>query len=520
MMSSSLQIERRIVPRWRSLATTLRLNELGPSTSPKLIAPSSNEAILEKRLTAWNGTRDLVTASELLEAEITSGGEEGAATSAAQYILGRDDATPMLRRLAELGLAHFNSASQVASNWLPHSKKASLRAQLIAYPRNPLVWAELSLLDLLSTRRRFAVRDMLVALQLAPNNRHVLRSAARLFLNLGQPDRALATLRGTDRTLEDPWLMAAEIAVASVNGMSSVALGRGRKLLSSSDFSDWDLSELSGAIATEEMLAGRNKRARDLFRRSAIEPTGNALAQVAWASPKFGGELVTSPTYTEEGDEAQAITSSQVGDVASVLDSCQKWATSEPYSIRPFEMASAAAAEREMYDETLDLANRGLRIRPLAPWLLNNKAFALINKGRLVEAEAVLSKVPASEEFASLARIANEGLIQIKLGNIERGEAKYVEAVLGFRKTGNSRLAAVAGCYLAKALADAQVGYAAEVLRAATRTIERYKIPGLTAMMRMVEDRFELGRRARSMEPMPMERLQLATLLEIDGETT
>ena len=54
----------------------------------------------------------------------------------------------------------------------------------------------------------------MVALQLAPTNRHVLRSASRLFLHLDDSERAYDIIAQSDATVDDPWLIAAELSFA------------------------------------------------------------------------------------------------------------------------------------------------------------------------------------------------------------------------------------------------------------------------------------------------------------------
>src|SRR5271170_3663699 len=46
------------------------------------------------------------------------------------------------------------------------------------------------------------------------NNRHVLRSAARLFFQVRDFERAHDLIRRNESTLGDPWLMAAEVALS------------------------------------------------------------------------------------------------------------------------------------------------------------------------------------------------------------------------------------------------------------------------------------------------------------------
>lgn len=500
MMSSSNEIQRRLVPRWRSLADTLRLGELGSDRRP---SATNDEllAILESREASWNADKTIQSAGELIEAAITSG-REVTAKEAAQFVLRRPDATTLLRASARLTLSRDRERDGETALWLPVGDKEFWRRQVRTYPGNALAWVELAFREMLDGRKRAARRCMQVATQLAPDNRHVLRAASRLFLHLQDPDHALWGLRRTGATTYDPWLASAEIAISSVARKTPKSITQGRQLLSG-DFSPRDLSELAGAIATEELVTGRRKKARDLFRTSSQAPTGNAFAQVAWASPNFPEENFVTQASVNEADEAEALRYQQTGDTERLLEACTRWARSEPYSIRPLEMASAAAAELELYEETITFADLGLKLRPHAPWLLNNKAYALANLGEFDQAEIMLHRMGADDEEASVARTANEGLILMKRGSVDRGVALYVEAIRKFREKDKPKLATVAGAYLAKAAAEAELPYSPELIQAAKKGLERTSLPSLVRMLDNTLDRFELGHRARNMQPIP-----------------
>ena len=72
---------------------------------------------------------------------------------------------------------------------------------------------------------------MKVAVQLSPNNRYVIRCATRLFSHYGEIERAQHILRHNDFIKKDPWLLSADIAVATMQGRMSPFLKKGIELV-------------------------------------------------------------------------------------------------------------------------------------------------------------------------------------------------------------------------------------------------------------------------------------------------
>jgi hypothetical protein len=89
-----------------------------------------------------------------------------------------------------------------------------------------------------------------VALRLAPDDRFILRSAARLLVHVGDSDGALEVLRHSDRTKIDPWLSAAEISIASTADRPSRFAKSAAHIVTGDRFPARQTTELASALAT------------------------------------------------------------------------------------------------------------------------------------------------------------------------------------------------------------------------------------------------------------------------------
>ena len=147
-----------------------------------------------------------------------------------------------------------------------------LRHLLRTEPRDPIAWVELSRTYAILGLREQAERSMAVALQLAMNNRFVLRSASRLWIYLDDPERAHDIIGRADRTCYDPWLLAAEIAIGSIDKKTPRFVKAARLMLSRGQFSPAHISELASAVATLELASGSIKKSKKLFGRSLEHP--------------------------------------------------------------------------------------------------------------------------------------------------------------------------------------------------------------------------------------------------------
>lgn len=211
---------RRVLPRWRDFETTLRLGELR-NLKPREAVSREDSEIVARRFFEWQRSPTIWHAADLLNSAFVIGNDESR-REAVEFILhNRALAPPLLVSFAEQFTQHVGKADAVhgeeeLSKWLH-----VVRARLADEPRNAIQWVELSRLYILRGESARALRAMTVAAALGPNSRFVVRCAARLFLHVHDTRKALSVIRNAAGSKRDPWLLAAEIAVASASQLPS-----------------------------------------------------------------------------------------------------------------------------------------------------------------------------------------------------------------------------------------------------------------------------------------------------------
>ncbi len=190
---------------------------------------------------------------------------------AARFLLQDDISSSLwMRRLARRALRTPGSADehQVFPNKQEQSGLQSqiriLRQLLRVEPLDAIIWADLSRTYAILGLNDQAERCMTVALQLAKDNRFILRSAGRLWIHLGDTEKAHDIIIKANSTRYDPWLLAAEVAIADLAGKKPRYVKSGRRLLSDGHVSVAHMSELASALATLEISHGNIKHSRDV----------------------------------------------------------------------------------------------------------------------------------------------------------------------------------------------------------------------------------------------------------------
>lgn len=457
MSTSAIDSRRKVIPRWRQIGLTPSKELAAINEHGKSALDDQPDNHLQQKLAQWQATNSLEDAVELLSHSVVAGQfelAEGPARlvasnfssvgkgvqSLAAFIL---NSGAVSRPKAELGDGIVTAKTEIN-----RARIRELRQATISYPRNPLIYADLSLLYSSIGQKKSAIKAMEIALAFGQDNRILLRSASRLFLHTDEPDRALQILRTSGLVRQDPWVLAAEISVAGVNEESTKFSKLARNFLNSSRHSKNSTSELAAAFATLELYSGKNKIAKKFFRQSAEDPTENAVAQVRWASQHmhnfdFNPVLLRTPgSY-----EARAHQSFYAGQWESVIENCQSWANDEIFSTRPIDLASyVAATAMGDYELCERLARNGLLANPGEPTLLNNLCFSLVQVGRLDEAKAHLDKIenrPVSKELA-VTLFATKGLIEYRRGNIEEGRRLYEESIAKSKELETDRVGLMA----------------------------------------------------------------------------
>jgi Flp pilus assembly protein TadD len=467
---------------------------------PRINPSESNpSAELVRRLEHWRQNRSTIAAAEVCETAIVEGipaeaiqparfllrSESGAAT------LVRGEAARLLQRLGsdEGGDDRDNQRLDESKTPVGYWRRAT-RFE----PQDPFAWVELALAYITNGKDQSALRAMRVALQLAPYDRHVLRSASRLLLHSGDPEQAHDLLLKNPATRSDPWLMAGEIALSGFADRNPRFLKIGAEYVNNRRIRPRHLSELASAIGTVHLKEGI-KKARKLFTTSLIDPTGNSLAQAEWATPRLGDLVKPSALEeTEESLEARMFAAYWKDDFPTVVRLCEAWSLDEPYSSRPLHFGSGAAIAIDDLPAAQCFCETGLHRQPDDFVLKNNLSYVLIANANLTEGYKLNESCLRRPDLNAIAT-ATRGFYYTRTGNFEQGKAAYREAIAKLRAAGNIGAETLARAYFAMEAVRAEFPEAAQLLAEAKDALKIAKhVREAAAIIRRAENWIEAAR--------------------------
>jgi tetratricopeptide (TPR) repeat protein len=433
---------RTIIPRWRDFRTTLALGELEPVGLRSVDSPAPSSEDVADQLRDWQSHRSLAFATDLVGAAFVLGIEESI-EEAADFILSEDsESTDLQKRIATQALRPSfkpNPANQVESlgdsNTIINLSRANVRRyrqELLRSFRNPVLLVELAREYATLGAIKKAVRAMDMAVALSPANRYVLRSAARLYVHHDEIEKAHSVLKRAPSLTMDPWLLAAEIAIASMRDLTSRHITRGVRQIEDANFSPFDLSELTSAIATVEMQNAKNRKARTLFRKALRRPTDNSVAQVEWASRQMLNlEVDVRQLDVPRNFEAPARHLYQNGDLEAAIEFGKSWILDQPFAAMPVGFTGSAASLLEKYEIAQQVYEFGLRANPDNPTLRNNLAFSLASTSQPDLAEDELDRIDRSslDLEGRIVTTATQGLIRFRQGHLDEGRTLYMKSI-------------------------------------------------------------------------------------------
>ena len=493
--------DRKVIPRWRSFDKTRNLGELS-SAVPTSSHESVQSDFLAQKHKDWQKCKTEAHAADLIGAAITLGREEEVTEPSRFLLNSKLNVSPWARELAEHAM-NTSVDSLTTSDpieiersvlWV---KVKTLRQLLNIESRDPITWTELSRVYAILGLNKQAERAMTIALQLASNNRFVLRSASRLWIHLDDPERAHDIIQKPDITRYDPWLLAAEIAIGSSTDRKPRFIKEARQMVSQRRFPLLQLSELFSAIATLEMESGSHNKSKKLFRLSLKDPTENSIAQAAWASRRngiiqFREKDVTLPNAFEAKSWVCYLGSQW----KNAVQQCKQWQFDQSFSCRPSILGSfVTAVALENYETSKWFAEKGLIANRKDFVLLNNLAFAQINLGDIADARKVLARV-GRLKLSDRDRVvlkATKGLLQFRSGNPEKGRHSYIDAFSEAQNLKQNQLSALASAFHAFEEIRHNSSDSGHVVNKAYKCIKRLKDP----IFRVLEQRLaKLRKRA------------------------
>lgn len=431
--------KRNIIPRWREFNKTAQLGELSSLNAAQIEIPY-DETELAFKHNEWITHKTLPYAADLVASSFALGNYDYA-KEAAEFILSQNAATEFAKDIArkvilneqELGFCTYKNHQY--SKKTTQQRVSYIRSLLSSDPRNSIAWADIAREYTILGELIKATKAIEIALNLAPENRFILRSACRLFHHIDDPGRALYILRKTNVVRHDPWITSAEIASSIAAGKNSGLIRIGLGMTDDKNLHPIHITELSSALGTVELHNGNNRSSRKLFLKSLENPNDNSFAQAVWAS-KTISSLNTEEVLVGKNIpclyEAHAIKLIRIKDWEGALKETEMWLDDQPFSRTPATMGSYLAADGlGDYEKSVEIAIHGLESNPSDNSLLNNLSFALANLGRIPEAELSFSKINFLDKSIETKIVwnATKGLILFRKGHLEEGRESYKKAI-------------------------------------------------------------------------------------------
>ncbi|MCG3167811.1 MAG: hypothetical protein POELPBGB_03606 [Bacteroidia bacterium] len=450
--------DRRVIPNWRSFKKTAMLGELDVPISS--IPTHDISLSIDSYIEDFKTNRTIAHAGDLISAAVVNGFEKDKTViDAANFILAKPNETTATQlslaeritkgipdaskpfKLDNISLEDFSLYVNPKTVW---EKIHLLKQAANQFQFNPIIWVELSRHYSIIGQQRQALNTMKIALQLAPENRFVLRSAVRLFAHYDDLEFSHDILRKSQLTNFDPWLTSAEISLATLRERTSRFMKKGAEMVSSKNFSPFSITELASSLGTVEMINGSKKKSRELFYKALQAPNDNSLAQVEWASKK-DHQLDINPAnfQVKHNFEAQALDNFNKEKLDDALTNTFRWFLDMPFSKRPVMFGSHIADTMNDQETSRDFLKAGLISHPNDAQLLNNIIYSLALENKTDEAMDFMEKVPPLNQMQKSTQIcitATRGLLYFRTGNHPIGRQLYLEAIEDAKDANNQYL--------------------------------------------------------------------------------
>jgi tetratricopeptide (TPR) repeat protein len=440
--------ERRLIPNWRTFSTTILLGELDSSSISPIIKPNLS---IEDYIEDFHENETIPFAADLISAAVVNGFIDNEnVKNAAKFILDRQSQITQSQYDISKNILSTNenlvecSIDKITIKELEscmpeqeyRSKIQQFKKYVIDFQYNPIAWVELARCYSILGQEKQAIKSMKIAVQLAPDNRFVLRCAVRLFSHYYELELAHDILRKNNVTNFDPWLMSAEISVANLRGRNSRFIKRGIELVDSKKLSPFSITELASSIGTIELLSGDRKKSRKMFGKSLVEPNDNSLAQIKWVLNNKDKSLIDNEqinSQTKYDFEAKAISNFYDKKLIDALNNTCQWFCDMPFSKRPVIMGSAIADILDNRNLSIEFLKLGLMAHSNDAQMLNNIAYYLALENKTEDALNYLEKAKtqgtSKTTIIDICLTATDGLICFRKNKFEEGRNKYLKAI-------------------------------------------------------------------------------------------
>jgi len=482
-----------VIPRWLDYTKAARSHEFAfPREKPFVV-----NAITQRRLVDdfadFKSSPLPHKAADLMGAAFVVG-EMSMARDLAKYVKGNIALQKPALALADsiLGEAHRKLAPTDVSKRIAIDKMF-----LNEFPQNPFAWVERARCYTILGQFGKAEKCIRIAINLAPADRYVIRSAVRFFLHIDKVEEAWHYIKRSLETQFDPWLKATEVNVAEVMKKSVRKL---KWLLSAntSPANIYQFSELIESFGMLELMNGNDHRAKKHFKLAWSNPSPNVVTHSEWiVREHFPSMIEIAEGNFGESLEANAWQHYSNLQIDQACVYAMEWALEEPYAKNAFGLASFIAFQRGKYESGITISKSGLKASPNEFGLQNNLCFGLLKLNNLPQAEIELAKMPRAETPADQVILsATKGLMEFKRGNISLGRSLYYEAIGKAKETGDLRLIVNAALNLAIVELETNSVEDEAEIEAVLKISEKMKTPDVVLTRQLLEQAYTEKKKA------------------------
>jgi len=497
-MTTSLP-KRRLIPRWRRTASTLDLAEASFSARGEPRAFSLDENQLARSIAEWRDAPTVGHLGDVLAFSVDPKLRDDIAVVAREALQRQASVTAAQRALIATILDEHDTPTPAPDtfeicNPATRREMAALRRTLRINPADPLALLDVAQFQLSAGNPKLAERSLRSALSLSPNSRIVIRTLARFYVHARRGDEAHALVRKHARTPADPWLMAAEIALAGIAKSAPHFAAKGQRFIHEKSARYADLSELAGAIGGIELSSGNVRKARELFRIALRCPNDNVIAQAVTDQSLLAIDL-NQPEQRKvalSASEAQTLLAWEALNTDQAELHALAWHSEEPFSSRPLQFITTLYAIQKKYPQGINLAHRGLIADPRDATLLANLAYLLASSDKLELAENCLRRpTRVASDYIDPVVLATSGLIAMKRGEYRAGDELYLEAIARFRARGSAKMESTCYAYYARSAFETAHTNRGAILTMALEAYEKAKSADAAVILRQLDQRVD-----------------------------
>ncbi len=443
--------KRNVLPQLERTTTyieTLKLSIPGiENGKSKYLSPFINlkDDNLDDKLIEWKESKNLNLAGDIISQAIVLNKSKDIEV-VKNYLLANFPTDNILQWLYSDGANKILNENRIKHNF------NKLRLE----PKDSLTWTDQAINYLILNEREDSIKCIEEALKINYNNGYIVRNASRIFSLTGDKSRAIKTLKNSEDYKFDPQIVSAEIAFSQLENRKTSGIDIGYKLLNENQYKNHEKYELASTLGTIEFLKGEIKKSEKLFAMSLLEPTKNAFAQYLWY--KKGSNLIDKNEEYMDSNEIKTHINFKNNYFSKSLEFALAWKSEEPYSIRPYKVAShLCGVLLSDYENAFKLLKDGLDSQRVIKadnfnfkeeiMLSNDLAYYLLKSGKTEEAEKYLKPIFEIEKKTSKLddsdniNIATLGLFAYKQKRNDLGNKLYRKVIKYFTDNYNPYLA-------------------------------------------------------------------------------